>query len=793
MSKIIFNSKGVETTIQSNKNEKMKEIINKLATKINLDLNKAYFIYNGKIVNEKLGYEELMNETDKARNIMNIIIGELNLNYQNENIENMIKSKEIICPKCKEQTFIKLHDYLINLEDCENGHNLNELSIKDFKNSQNIDMTKIICNFCKDKNMSNTYQNEMHFCYTCGNYLCPLHKSNHDQMHKIVKFEEKNLFCSKHKERFTQFCFDCEINLCMKCEREHQKHKTVNLGEFLPNDDILKEMNEFKEYLDNFNIDIKDIINKLENVLNNVNEYYNISNNFIVSNLDNRNYQILKNINEFINYNTSILNDIKAIINENNIENKIKNIMNIYDKININNHKNVCEKKINSNSPKLIYNNFISADINIEFQNINQEIRIINSFEQSKLEHNNSNSQYDDYWKKIKNENDYFNEKELKNKCIIKINDDIIPFSFFHKFSKIGKYKIQYIFVKNMKNINCMFADCNFLKNIDLSNFNSDSITSMDKLFFNCHPISINMPNFSANNITIMKKFFYNMNGLMNLNLSDFNAKNVTDMSEMFYNCYCLKTLNLTNFITKNVTDMKSMFYNCSSLASLNLSSFNTEKVIDMSNMFSSCRSLKSLNLTNFNTKNVADMSNMFYGCISLQSLNIDNFNTKNVLKFTNMFYDCKLLKNLNVDQFQTENVVFMNCMFCGCNSLQNINLTNFNTSNVTNMEGMFAGCNSLQNLNLSNFNTSNVTNMRKMFSGCVSLSHLNISNFKTTKVHTFYSKYRFEGSTFFEYINGALNGMFYNCKSLKKSELITKDRKIKEEYDATAENCVIF
>ena len=123
MSKIIFNSKGVETTIQSNKNEKMKEIINKLATKINLDLNKAYFIYNGKIVNEKLGYEELMNETDKARNIMNIIIGELNLNYQDENIENMIKSKEIICPKCKEQTFIKLHDYLINLEDCENGHN----------------------------------------------------------------------------------------------------------------------------------------------------------------------------------------------------------------------------------------------------------------------------------------------------------------------------------------------------------------------------------------------------------------------------------------------------------------------------------------------------------------------------------------------------------------------------------------------------------------------------------------------------------------------------------------------
>jgi len=117
-------------------------------------------------------------------------------------------------------------------------------------------------------------------------------------------------------------------------------------------------------------------------------------------------------------------------------------------------------------------------------------------------------------------------------------------------------------------------------------------------------------------------------------------------------------------------------------------------------------------------------------------------------------------------------------CLVVVINSLRNINLTNFNTSNVTNMESMFSSCNSLPNLNLSNFNTSNVTNMRNMFSGCVSLNHLNISNFETTKIHTYYSNRRFQERTFFEYINGDLNGMFYNCKSLKKSELIKKTGK---------------
>ena len=56
------------------------------------------------------------------------------------------------------------------------------------------------------------------------------------------------------------------------------------------------------------------------------------------------------------------------------------------------------------------------------------------------------------------------------------------------------------------------------------------------------------------------------------INLSNFNTDNVTDMSLMFYNCSSLKELNLSKFNTNKVTDMYCMFNGCKSLKELNLS-----------------------------------------------------------------------------------------------------------------------------------------------------------------------------------------------------------------------------
>ena len=87
--------------------------------------------------------------------------------------------------------------------------------------------------------------------------------------------------------------------------------------------------------------------------------------------------------------------------------------------------------KILENSNNMTKENYIIAEININKHNINKYIRIINSFEETKKQ-----------IYLINDENDYLyeNEKEIKEKCIIKINDKIILFNYFYKFIKEGKY-----------------------------------------------------------------------------------------------------------------------------------------------------------------------------------------------------------------------------------------------------------------------------------------------------------------------------------------------------------------
>ena len=57
------------------------------------------------------------------------------------------------------------------------------------------------------------------------------------------------------------------------------------------------------------------------------------------------------------------------------------------------------------------------------------------------------------------NEYNLKNEQEIKGNCIIKINDIIISFNYFHNFNKKGKYKIEYSFIYNLTKSNYMFYD----------------------------------------------------------------------------------------------------------------------------------------------------------------------------------------------------------------------------------------------------------------------------------------------------------------------------------------------
>ena len=223
---------------------------------------------------------------------------------------------------------------------------------------------------------------------------------------------------------------------------------------------------------------------------------------------------------------------------------KIKNNLLIFDNIG----------KINNNEIK----NYIIGEFDIKKDNEN--IRIINSYEQYRKENN-----LQDLGK------EYENEEEIK-RCEIRINDELIPFCYDYKFNKKGKYQIKYIFKENIKKIDFMLYKCSSLENMNLSNFNSQNVTNMRSMFFGC-------------------------SSLKNINLSNFNSQNVTNMSFMFCRCSSLANIDLSNFNTQKVNNMSFMFYGCSSLTNINLSNFNIQDVIDMNDMFYGCHKLKKNNV----------------------------------------------------------------------------------------------------------------------------------------------------------------------------------------------------
>ena len=226
--------------------------------------------------------------------------------------------------------------------------------------------------------------------------------------------------------------------------------------------------------------------------------------------------------------------------------------------------KNI-NKSLLINKESDLINNYIIGIFDIKEDN--QSIRIISSYEQYCREY-----KFDKY------EKEYENEKEIKDYCEIKINDELIPFSYFHTFNKKGIYKIKYTFLLNITKIDYMFYGCSSLAHLDLSNFNTNI---------------------------------------------------VTNMSYIFRGCSSLTSINVSNINTNNVTDMSCMFSWCSSLITLNLSNFNTDNVTNMSWMFSGYSSLISIDLSNFNTNNVKDMSCIFYGCVKLTKNNIITNNKK--------------------------------------------------------------------------------------------------------------------------------------------------------------------
>ena len=339
MSKVEFNLNGNITTILCSEKDLMEEICKKFAIKTQTNINNLIFLYSGNKINLKLALYQIMNQIDKQRKAVSILVNETTntQSFASNSNSSLVKSNIPICPQCLETTMFSVCNYNILLSNCKNKHQKG-LLINEYEKTQMIDLNKIICSKC-NTTKNKTYNNKMYICNTCKRIFCPLCMNNHNQNHKkhyIINYDTRNFLCERHCETFNSYCNYCRVNLCLRCQKYHQDQNITSFGNIFPEkDELLKVLTDIRKIIDAFKKDIQTIINKLKIVVENIEKLYSIYSEMITEFDDKkRNYEYFMSLN---NIKTDmVFQQIQGINQINDLNNKIPQILGLYDNMNMN-------------------------------------------------------------------------------------------------------------------------------------------------------------------------------------------------------------------------------------------------------------------------------------------------------------------------------------------------------------------------------------------------------------------------------------------------------------------------
>ena len=607
MVEIEFNYQQTKIVIQSFLTDTLQVAINKFIEKSKLNLNNIYFLSNGKNVKKTDKIESIISNLEWKNKKMVILV--VDISTTTTKIKS-IKSKDIICPKCKELCQYEIKDHRIKLFNCKNGHIVDNIRLNEFDASQSIDMSQIKCDKCKSKTKYDTYNNQFFICINCKMNLCPLCKQKHDQKHSIIDYDMKNYRCNKHNEEtLIKYCEKCKLDLCLSCGSEHKNHKIKSYEDKLIDINILKKnFNTFKSELDKFKNNLEEIIQKYKKISEKMDIFYKI-NNDIINNYEyfeenkKRNYFSLLNLHAFNNF---INKEIFKIKYDYKYGNNLNRMLYLYSEL--------CDENVEIE---------LNYKPNNDKEKNKEKVRIFGA----KFINNNI------YKCRILYKNKKYELKEFF--------EDIDPY-----YDRKDTIKFVLKGVNNITDMSDMFNECYLLSALpDIEKWDTSNVINMSNTFAKCRSLS-SMPDISkwdTSNDIDMSYMFSGCNQMKSLIvLSNWNTSNVTNMSGLFYECNLLEFLpDISKWDVSNVNNMSYMFARCKSLCSLpDLSKCNTSNATDMSYMFYECNSLKKLpDLSKWDTSHATDLSWMFCECNSLSSLpDFSKWDTTNATCKTSMF-----------------------------------------------------------------------------------------------------------------------------------------------------------
>ena len=386
--------------------------------------------------------------------------------------------------------------------------------------------------------------------------------------------------------------------------------------------------------------------------------------------------------------------------------------------------------------------------VKIPILNLSSVYELRNTFNATKLNNGNSNTEYTVDFNSAKTAEGMFKDCSAFRSVFINNNEGLKLANAMFKDNTV----ILVIDAGNMSNLiegNSLCAGCESL--IDMSNsLNFSNSEFVDNVFLNCKVLS-KFYNIGLQNSKIVSGIYQGCENLRDITWvsnddSDLDLSNANIINNLFKDCTNLMNVNNHKIIIPNNKDVQAdnIFDGCASLISqVPFSSYNN--IVSSACMYNDCVSLTG-NITN-NMSNSTNTSAMYKNCANITSYtegvnqsNISSSKFENCInlsngtffagnaKFTaNMFKKCIKLNNNNINTLSGGTCTSsydVSGMFEEC-----VNITStpsiFDSSNAELLVGTFKGCRNLQSLNV---NLNNAKRANVMVQGCTSLSNLNLT-----------------------------------------------------------------
>lgn len=138
------------------------------------------------------------------------------------------------------------------------------------------------------------------------------------------------------------------------------------------------------------------------------------------------------------------------------------------------------------------------------------------------------------------------------------------------------------------------FSGCFYLESVDLSGWDTSNVNEMRHLFGDCNALCKvkGIEGFNTSHVTDFTAMFQQCNSLTEIDVSKWQTGSVSRAEYMFVGCRSLETINVAEWDMSNLENSFGMFSGCTGIKYIDMSKWYTPKLKNIGDMFSWCFNL---------------------------------------------------------------------------------------------------------------------------------------------------------------------------------------------------------